>query len=196
MTTQPLVVLAPPVPAFGSAPQLAESTIRLLLRNSGIPLMHVLDLVKEESQSRSAADLVLEYDPALAWKISTTAGDLAKPAIEIRSGPSASTEEISGILNVSPQTIRNRVEAGELIYYPAARGKGWRFPHWQIVNNDSVQSWVPELIKAYGGNGWGLVDFLTVPRTPLNGLNYLAHIQQGPAGIADVIEAAKRSNPD
>jgi hypothetical protein len=52
------------------------------------------------------------------------------------------------------------------------------------------------VIAAYGHNGWGLLDFLTVPRENLQGLSYLSLTERGEDGIREVIEAAGRSNPD
>jgi hypothetical protein len=49
-------------------------------------------------------------------------------------------------------------------------------------------------VAAFGANGWGLIDFVTVPRTHLDGRSYLQFLQSDRA--REVIAAAKRANPD
>ncbi len=60
-----------------------------------------------------------------------------------------------------------------------------------------MRQWVIALLKAFGANGWGLVDFVTVARAPLDGRNYLALLESGePAQIAQVLAAAQRTDAD
>jgi hypothetical protein len=124
-------------------------------------------------------------------------GERAKPAIEGRSGPAWSTEEVGGRLAKSPETIRNRVAGDKLVGYRAMNDRTrLRLPVWQFHQGreTTVHPWVPDLLSAFGANGWALLDFVTVPRAHLDGSHYLSLLLAGRAG--EVIAAAKRSNPD
>ncbi len=166
---------------------LAENTIRHLLRSVHMPVSRLVAIAREE--------LVRAPESLAEWDVADLQGDAAKPLIEHRSGPAYTTDELAGRRNVSGETIRKMTGRGELICYPAIRGKGWRFPVWQFVGkNAHVAPWVPELIKAYGHNGWGLIDFITVPRE--NGVAHLTALHQGEDGVREVLSAAERSNPD
>ncbi|MDX2187835.1 MAG: helix-turn-helix domain-containing protein [Opitutaceae bacterium] len=113
-------------------------------------------------------------------------------------GGSYSSEELARLLGVTSETVRNFLKRGRLIAHPALSGKGSRFPKWQFEPQGkflAVVPWLEPLIAAYGHNGWGLVDLLTVPRDTAKGLSYLALLQQGEKGVQTVLAAAKRSNP-
>ena len=169
---------------------IADTTIRHLVKTSNFPIERLVAIAIEAIASRPPS--------ASVWALSGVLGEQAKPLIEARSGSSYSTEEAAHHLKVSDETVRNQHRREELISYPAIRGKGHRFPRWQFMADGdrlSTLPWVKPLITAYGHNGWGLVDFLTVPRDTENGLNYLAKLQSGASGVDDVILAAKRSNP-
>ena len=62
----------------------------------------------------------------------------------------------------------------------------------------ALHEWVAPLLEAFGENGWGLLDFLTVPRhgfvadVKLDGESLLQRIQAGDVQFA--LEAARRSN--
>ncbi len=172
-----------------SAIEVATAGIRQLVETSRLPARRFLDIANE---------VVLREigEPSTAWELSAMWGDLAKPQIEARSGEPYSTEEAAARLKVTGQTVRNKVERGELIAYPARAGKGLRFPRWQFVPGGMVKPWVVAVIAAYGHNGWGLLDFLTVPREHLDGMSYLALTERGEDAIGNVVEAACRSNPD
>lgn len=172
-----------------SATDVADAGIRQLARASHFPARRFLDIASELVRREVE-------EPSTAWELSALWGDLAKPQIEGRSGEPYSTEEAAARLNVTGQTVRNRVESGELIAYPARTGKGLRLPRWQFVVGGGAKPWVAPVIAAYGHNGWGLLDFLTVPRENLQGLSYLSLTERGEDGIREVIEAAGRSNPD
>lgn len=177
------------VSSQASAVDVAAAGIRQLIETSHFPAKHLLDIAKE---------LVLKEisEPSTAWELSVVRGDLAKPLVEARSGQPYTTEEAAERLQMTGQTVRNRVEKGELIAYPARSGKGFRLPRWQFTSDGAIKPWVPPLLAAYGHNGWGLVDFLTVPRDHLDGMNYLTLTERGADGIRDLLEAASRSNPD
>jgi len=121
-------------------------------------------------------------------------GERAKPEIDRRSGPSWSTEQAAKRLKKSSETIRNYIAADKIVAYSAPGDRTrLRLPVWQFDDRD-VHEWVPSLIGAFGSNGWGLVDFVTVPRTDLNGSHFLHLLQSGRA--EEVIAAARRSHPD
>ena len=172
--------------------QLAESAIRSLVRDSNFPPDLLIEIAREEQRDQWTAEN--------AWAAASVEGDKAKPLIENRSGPSFTSEELAARLKVTTQTIRNMKERKELVAYTGFGAHNpLRFPSWQFVTAGSrlqTKQWIKPLLEAYGSNGWGLVDFMTVPRTPLNGLSYLASTERGEDGIRDVIDAAGRSNPD
>jgi hypothetical protein len=151
------------------------------------PVKAVIDVLTDRvrAQNRSGPQL-----DALALR-----GELAKPAIQERSGPSLSTAEVGELLEKSDQTIRNRVKANQLVAYEAPGDRTrLRLPLWQFDAKGGVHRWVPALVAAFGTNGWGLVDFVTVPRTSLKGLNYLHLLLNDRSD--EVVAAARRSNPD
>lgn len=172
-----------------SAVDVAAAGIRQLIAASHFPAKSILDIARE---------VVLREisEPSTAWELSAVRGDLAKPLIEARSGQPYTTEEAAERLEMTGQTVRNRIEKGDLIAYPARAGKGFRLPRWQITSDGKIKPWVAPLLAAYGHNGWGLVDFLTVPRDHLDGMNYLTLTERGEEGIRDLLESASRSNPD
>lgn len=172
-----------------SAIEVADAGIRQLVEASRFPASRFLDIAREVVHREIA-------QPITAWELSAMQGDLAKPQIEARSGVPYTTEEAADRLNVSGQTVRNWIERGELIAYPARAGKGLRLPRWQFVPDGKVKPWVAEVIAAYGHNGWGLLDFLTVPREHLEGMSYLASTERGEDATRQVVAAAGRSNPD
>lgn len=138
--------------------------------------------------------------PTQTAKRLTTRGEVAKPLIESRSGPSISSAQASVRIGVSDETIRNMVKAGRLIGY-SYRDESkvrLRLPEWQFLGPTAVCPWVEPLIKAYGGNGWALIDFLTVPRrgtiadSLFSGESLLQRLQSG--DIQTVLKAAQRAN--
>jgi hypothetical protein len=93
------------------------------------------------------------------------------------------------------------VERGELIAYADTSGKARiRLPQWQFSSPKTLHPWVGELVSAFGGNGWPLLDFLTTERRtgkgagrPARGKTYLALLLAGDTDL--VLEAARRANP-
>jgi len=170
----------------------AETTIRQLVKTTGFPVSRLLIIAREAMAQQPA--------PREVWEIAELQGEEAKPLIEARCGPSLTTEQTAEGLGVSDQTVRNIVERGQLIAYSALRGKGLKFPAFQFTQGDGnklvVHTWVTPLIKYSGGHGWGLLDFLTVPRLDRNGLNYLAMLRGEQSSQEEVLAAARRSNPD
>lgn len=174
-----------------SGVEVADATIRQLVRMTRFPVSRLLDIAREA--------IAVQPPPLQVWDISSLEGEAAKSLIEARAGPGISADGVANFLNVSDETVRNAYDRGELIAYTAHRRDGLRFPGFQFDRNGrmvTVHPWVPKLIKAYGGNGWGLLDFLTVPREPTGGLSYLHLIQRGEDGIDQVLAEARRSSPD
>ena len=167
----------------------AEDLIAFTLRSTPIPPSRLLAIVRLHFATLD--------DPATAWDLAALEGDAAKPLIEARSGLPASTEEAAKLLGYTTQTIRNRVEADQLIAYPALRGRGLQFPRWQF-HRGTVRPWVAPLLAAYGGEpggGWGLLDFVTVPRLTEGGESapYLDLLKVG--HVEPVLAAARLANP-
>ena len=125
-------------------------------------------------------------------------GDLDKLEIERLSGTPLSTEQVAERLKVTAETVRSRIAKNALIGYRAAYDRTKLcLPPWQFDARGHVRQWVIALLKAFGANGWGLVDFVTVARAPLDGRNYLALLESGePAQIAQVLAAAQRTDAD
>lgn len=174
-----------------TAEEVAENGIRALLRAANLAPSRIIALAREQQQE--------QWDAAARWEEATFRGDQAKPMIENRSGPAYSTEQVAAKLNVSDTTVRNMFERGDLVAYPALRGKGLKFPYWQFTTEGrrmSVKPWIKPLLAAFDENGWALLDFITVPRTHLDGISYLAHTERGADAVREVIEAAGRTNPD
>ena len=122
-------------------------------------------------------------------------GDQLKPAIEEASGPSITTTEAAKRLRSSTERVWSQIMRGTIVGYPALSDqRRWLIPLWQFTKENKIHKWVPELIHAYGSNGWGLIHFVCVPRISLEGGRYLHLLQTGRAD--DVLTAAKRSNPD
>jgi len=142
-----------------SAIDVAEVGIRQLAQASRFPARRFLDIAKELVRR----DI---EEPSTAWELSAMWGDLAKPQIEGRSGEPYTTEDAAGRLKVTGQTVRNMVERGELIAYPARSGNGLRLPRWQFILEGRVKPSVATVISTYGHNGWGLpLAATTVPET-------------------------------
>src|SRR5438270_6602562 len=117
--------------------QVAENGIRALLRAANLSPSRIIALAREQQQA--------QWDAEAGWEEAAFRGDQAKPSIESRSGPAYSTEQAAEKLNVSDTTVRNMVERGELVAYPALRGKGLKFPFWQFAGEGrrlSVKPWV------------------------------------------------------
>ena len=164
-----------------------------------VPMDVVLDELADQARLGHRADKLLA---TLALR-----GDQDKLLIEDRSGPAIGTEEAGRRLGVTAETVRTRIARNLLVGYaaPADRTK-IRLPLWQFTS-DGVHPWVVPLLAAFGGNGWGLLDFVTVPRHledtadandkggagPAES-NYLHRLLTG--HVDEVIAAASRSNPD
>lgn len=152
-----------------------------------VPLGVVIDLLTDQVRAANRTDQLLA---AL-----TLRGDLEKPTIQARSGPSLSTEEAGKRLGVSSETIRSRITKNALVGYEAPGDRTrLRLPLWQFDAKGGVHAWVPRLLAAFGSNGWSLLDFVTVPRTPLEGGDYLHLLRNG--HVDEVTAAAMRSNAD
>ncbi|WP_404420696.1 hypothetical protein [Nibricoccus sp. IMCC34717] len=172
--------------------EVADTTIRHLVEASRFPMDRLVAIVRDVARRRVVAT-------GEAWAIAGALGDAAHPLIEARSGPAFTSEELARLLGVTSETVRNFLKRERLIAYPALTGKGSRFPKWQFEPQGkslAVLPWVEPLLASYGHNGWGVVDFLTVPREDAKGLSYLALLQQGEKGLQAVLSAAKRSNPN
>lgn len=163
----------------------AEAVIRYTVSSANLPVESLLILARELLQERPEA--------AGSWELAALEGEASKRTIIDRSGYALTTEEVAQRLDVSPQTVRNMVERLDLISYPVIQGRGWQFPVWQFSAR-GVHSWVQPLLHAYSHNGWGLVDFLTVPRTTLGGDTYLSLLKA--SNVDAVLVAARRANPD
>jgi hypothetical protein len=127
-------------------------------------------------------------------------GDLAKPFIEARSGHAISSSAAAERLKVSDETIRTRIKKNKLIgYYATGENRKLRLPEWQFSGPKTIHVWVQPLIEAFGGNGWALIDFVTIPRTGMvadtefKEESLLQRIQAGDIDVA--ITAAQRANP-
>lgn len=163
----------------------AEAVIRSLVASANLPVEILLAIAREVLQERPEA--------AGSWELAALEGDAAKPIIEARSGHALTTDEVAKRLQVSTQTVRNMVDRLDVISYPVVQGRGWSYPLWQFAPR-GLHDWVKPLLHAYGNNGWGLIDFLTVPRTSLDGDTYLSQLKAG--DIEPVLAAARRTNPD
>jgi hypothetical protein len=128
-----------------------------------------------------------------SWEKATHDGEKAKPRIEARSGSAIPAEEVRVRLAKPNCSVGALFE--ELICYPSVDDQETRFPLWQF-SADGVHQWVPQLLGAYGHNGWGLIDFLTVPRLTNNGRSYLQLLLEDDKATPLVLDAARRSNPD
>jgi hypothetical protein len=171
--------------------EVAENGIRALLKASNLSPSRLIALAREQQQAM--------WDAKARWEEAVFRGDQAKPMIEGRSGPAYSTDQVAEKLSVSDTTVRNMFERGELVAYPALRGKGLKFPFWQFSTGgrrSTVKPWVKPLLSELDENGWALLDFLTVPRTDLDGISYLAHMERGDEAVCQVLEAAARANPE
>ncbi len=141
--------------------RLAEDFLQFTLVRSGLPHARLVELVREHLRHSD--------DPGALWGLAASEGDLAKAQIETRSGPAYTSEALAARLGCTAQTIRNRVATGQVIAYSSRQGRGaLRLPAWQFSPGLTPLPWVAPLLAAYGGaagGGWGLLDFLTVPRT-------------------------------
>lgn len=135
-------------------------------------------------------DLVAD-EPAQAARAAVLSG-WREAAIGRRAGEFATTEEVAAACAVTAQTVRNHTEQGRFIAYEPPAGRGLRFRLWQFAAPGQPHAWVPEVVAAYGHNGLGLVDFLTVRRQ--SGRTHLERLQAGE--IAPVLAAARRANKD
>jgi len=121
-------------------------------------------------------------------------GTIVQQEIESASGPAISTAIAAGRLQRSVATVRKLVKKGGLVgYRPAAAANKILLPLWQFSSRTTTHKWVPKMIKIYGSNGIALINFVTVPRTHLEGGNYLRLLLNGRSD--EVIRAARRSNP-
>ena len=169
--------------ALGTVEGLAESVIRTAM--DGLPVSRLLALVREK--------VATDATPEEIWEHAELSGETSKPLIAMRSGMALTTEEAAERLQVTEQTVRNRIRHGELIFHPSVRGRGWLLPQWQFIGPEAAP-WVKPLLEAYGQNGWALVDFLTVPRTDRHGTNFLSLLLAGDP--APVHAAARALNKD
>lgn len=171
------------MPADDRAKQLIRSVLDV------VPLETAIEAFEEAALASRRPDAMLA--------VATIRGQRAKPHIEERSGPSEGTEETGKRLGKSSETIRGWIERRRLVAYRAESDQTRiRLPLWQF-DDQGVRAWVRPLIEAYGDNGWGLIDFVTVPRSALGGAPYLHRLLSGrDAHIEAVIAAAKRTNPD
>jgi hypothetical protein len=144
------------------------------------------------------------FDPSLIyglkqlpemWAKALESGESAKPLIEERSGPSMSITDVAWFLDVSEHAVYELLVQRELIAYPSLHDGRSRFPSWQFSESlREAWPWVPTVICAYGGNGWGLIDFFTVPRLP-DGFSYINGLYCGKITVAEIISAAGRVAP-
>lgn len=177
------VQAAAPIPlVFGDqAKNLLMSVMRL------VPVHAAVDVLQEIAELNAQTDTLLG--------LASIRGTLAKAAIATANGPSISTAIAANRLRRSAETIRNMIERDELVgFCPIDDRTKLLLPVWQFTPRGGAHPWVPELIKAYGANGWGLMNFIAAPRDTLDGASYLHLLQNG--SVAEVLKAAKRTNPD
>ncbi len=154
-----------------------------------VPLADALAVVSEAVQEAN--------DAAAMLQVAALEGEQAKPLIESRSGASYGTEEAGEHLGKTAETVRSWIEQGRVVAYRAVGDRTRiRVPVWQFAAEGGIHAWVAPLVQAFGANGWGLVDFVTVPRTSRGGAPYLHALLGGrPSEIAEVLDAARRTNP-
>lgn len=158
----------------------AETMIRETVTRSQFPFARLVRIARDFAGT----------EPEAVWDLAALEGEEMKPLIEARSGASLGEAEVAARLQVTAQSVRTQVAAGELITFE--NGRGGRFPVWQFGRR-GVHPWVRPLLDAYGHSGWGLLDFLTVPREPLGGETYLTLLRTG--DTEPVLAAARRANP-
>lgn len=133
--------------------------------------------------------------PHPLWDLLLARGDAAKPCIEAASGPSWDVTEAGAALGLPPASVLTLVYDRAAIGYRRAGESTPRLPRWQFNEAaGTLHPWVQPLIEAHGDGGWGLVDFVTVERTSLDGQSYLSLLNGG--RVDEVIAAAHRANPD
>ena len=152
-----------------------------------LPFARIIEALEER---------VIEANGREILEFLTLRGESSKPRIEKACGRSLSTEEAGMVLDRSSETVRSYVRNGRLVGYAAANdGTKIRLPEWQF-HGSGAHAWVPELIQAFGENGWPLLDFLTVERGHLD-KSYLDLLRTGELeDVMAVIAAARRSTPD
>lgn len=167
-------------------PEQGEQIVRFIVKETHIPPQRMLAIAWEMIRD--------ETDAELAWSASLIEGELAKRRIERLSGEFCCVKGAGEMLGVSTDRIRGMINQGDLIAYRAVHGDEWRLPLWQFstrAGRTDVYPWVRMIIQAYGGNGWGLLDFLCVPRV---GGSHLSRLQSAPPEIDAVLAAARRTD--
>lgn len=167
---------------------LGDKTRRLLMSvMSVVSVYDVVEVLQEIAVKNASSDTAIG--------LAKIRGTLALPSIIAASGPAISTAVAGERLQRSTETVRNMIKRGDLIGFRRIEDQTkLLLPLWQFTPRGGAQPWVAELIKAYGANGWPLINFLVVPRSNLKGATYLQLLQNGVS--ADAVKAAKRTNPD
>jgi len=164
----------------------AKSLLKSVMNVVSVP--DAIEVLEEIVEKRGGTD-------GSALGLAMLRGKIALPVIAAASGPALSTATAADRLGRSSETVRNMIERGELIGFRSHDDQTkFQLPLWQFTSRGGAQPWVADLVKAYGANGWPLINFLVAPRTNLDGATYLHLLQNGSS--ADVVKAAKRTNPD
>ncbi len=170
-------------------PMVAGEKAKALMRS-------LLDVVSHEDAISVLREVTEENAQGeLAMQLLELQGERAKPTIQARTGPFLSTAKAAERLDCSAQHVRNLVERNELVGYPSLGDRTRTvLPLWEFSGQKTVHAWIPDLIKAYGDNGWALLHFVTAPRADLGGANYLHLLQTN--RVDEALSAISRSNPD
>ena len=117
-----------------------------------------LTLPVEESGGEWAVKLPVSNQEAMERALAR--GVVARKELEVEEGGSYSEEEVSELLNITPQTVDRWRKARRMIAWKNESGN-WRFPVWQFSANGDVAG-CRNLFKRTGSQGgWlGFYDFL------------------------------------
>lgn len=175
-----------PLPPLASALDGDKEDALIRSTLSIVRVQRMLELLADHVRETNRADHMLA--------VLTLRGERAKPRIEARSGPSWSTEQVAVLIGKTSETVRAYITDGKLVGYTADGDRTrWRLPAWQF-EGATAHEWIPQLVAAFGANGWGLLDFLTAPREGAGAPDYLNLLLAG--RVEDVLMAARRGNPD
>ena len=136
-----------------------------------------LTLPVEESGEEWAVKLPVSNQEAMERALAR--GVVARKELEVEEGGSYSEEDVSKLLNITPQTVDRRRKARRMIAWKDESGN-WRFPVWQFSANGElpgVETCLKEL--DLGEDGWGFMIFFLSPSYTLEGKRPLDLLREG-----------------
>lgn len=116
-------------------------------------------------------------------------------AAKILTGPEMlDAEQMASRLGLTTVSVGNKRKRHELLGLVGASTRNCRFPEWQLDENDTPYSALPDIFDRIGGSEWSVYRYLTTRHSELDGMTGIEALRAGRTQeVIDVAESVVRS---